>query len=90
MEKINKKIELIKENIYNLNKKKLSKKFVDEIVFLENIRFYKQEEDNDNDFQNNSQALEIYLLMMHSLAHIGLMHRYVKLQNIYLHMLVYN
>tara|TARA_B100002051_G_scaffold220285_1_gene214002 strand:- start:4025 stop:5203 length:1179 start_codon:yes stop_codon:yes gene_type:complete len=49
-QKLNKKIKLITENIYKLKKESL---FVDsdyEIIFLENIRFYKEEEENDNYF----------------------------------------
>ncbi len=48
--KLQKKINLIKDDIYNLNKKKLSEIFSDKIIFLENIRFYKEEESNDEDF----------------------------------------
>ena len=55
--KLQKKIELIKDNIYNLNKKKLSEKFMNQIIFLENIRFYKEEEDNDNDFSKQLASL---------------------------------
>ena len=55
--KLQKKIELIKENIYDLNKENLSKKFVDQIIFLENIRFYKEEEDNDNNFSRQLASL---------------------------------
>ena len=55
--KLQKKIELIKDNIYNLNKKNLSKKFVDQIIFLENIRFYKEEENNNNEFSKQLASL---------------------------------
>ena len=55
--KLQKKIELIKDNIYNLNKNKLSEKFMNQIIFLENIRFYKEEEDNDNDFSKQLASL---------------------------------
>ena len=55
--KLQKKIELIKDNIYNLNKKNLSKKFVNQIIFLENIRFYKEEEDNNNEFSKQLASL---------------------------------
>ena len=55
--KLQKKIELIKDNIYDLNKKNLSHRFVNEIIFLENIRFYKEEEDNDNVFSKQLASL---------------------------------
>ena len=35
----------------------ISKKFVDQIIFLENIRFYKEEEDNNNDFSKQLASL---------------------------------
>ena len=55
--KLQKKIELIKDNIYDLNKKNLSKKFDDQIIFLENIRFYKEEENNNNEFSKQLASL---------------------------------
>ena len=55
--KLQKKIELIKDDIYDLNKKNLSKRFNDQIIFLENIRFYKEEEDNDNNFSKQLASL---------------------------------
>ncbi len=45
--KIKKKIRIINENIFNLNKVDLFKNPSDQIVFLENIRFYEEEEKND-------------------------------------------
>jgi phosphoglycerate kinase len=48
--KINKKIRLIKENIFNLKKEDLFKDKTEQVVFLENIRFYKEEEENDENF----------------------------------------
>ena len=41
--KINQKIRLIKENIFNLKKENLFENNNNQIVFLENIRFYKEE-----------------------------------------------
>ena len=55
--KLKKKINLIKDNIYNLNKKKLSQEFIDQIIFLENIRFYKEEENNNNHFSKQIASL---------------------------------
>ena len=51
--KINKKIRLIKENIFSLNKEDLVKDPTDQLIFLENIRFYKEEEENDENFSKH-------------------------------------
>ena len=48
--KINKKIQIVIENIFNLNKEDLFKDPKTQIVFLENIRFYEHEEKNDISF----------------------------------------
>ena len=48
--KINKKIKLISNNIFDLKKDNLFKGDDDQIVFLENIRFYEEEEKNDTSF----------------------------------------
>ena len=51
--KIKKKIKLISENIFKLKKDDLFQDPDDQIVFLENIRFYKEEEENDTSFAKN-------------------------------------
>ncbi len=51
--KINQKIILIKENIFKLKKEDLFKNPEDHIAFLENIRFYKEEEENDKKFSKH-------------------------------------
>jgi len=51
--KINKKIRLIKENIFNLKKEDLFKDKTEQVLFLENIRFYKEEEENDENFSKH-------------------------------------
>ncbi len=48
--KINKKIKIVSDNIFKLKKEELFKEPDDQIVFLENIRFYKEEEENDTSF----------------------------------------
>ena len=48
--KINKKIRVINDNILNLKKVDLFKDSNEQIVFLENIRFYEEEEENDTNF----------------------------------------
>ncbi|MEC8074090.1 MAG: phosphoglycerate kinase, partial [Pseudomonadota bacterium] len=48
--KINKKIRVINDNILNLKKENLFNDSNEQIVFLENIRFYEAEEKNDTSF----------------------------------------
>ena len=55
--KIDKKVNLIKENIFKLKKEDLFKNSKDQIVFLENIRFYKEEEENDLNFSKHLATL---------------------------------
>ena len=55
--KIDQRIKLVKENIYKMKKKDLFKNSRDQIIFLENIRFYKEEEKNDTNFSKNLAGL---------------------------------
>ncbi len=55
--KINKKIKLLNDNIFKLKKNDLFKSPQDQIVFLENIRFYKEEEENDTSFAKHLASL---------------------------------
>ena len=55
--KIKKKIKFIKDNIYKLKKEDLFKDTNVEIVFLENIRFYEEEEKNDLNFSKHLAGL---------------------------------
>ena len=55
--KINQKIQLIKQSIFELKKEDLFKDSTYEIVFLENIRFYKEEEENDTSFAKHLASL---------------------------------
>ena len=48
--KINKKIRVINDNILNLKKENLFNDSNEQIIFLENIRFYEAEEKNDPSF----------------------------------------
>ena len=48
--KINQNIKLIKKNIYEIKNKDLFQSIDEKIIMLENIRFYNQEEKNDNEF----------------------------------------
>ena len=55
--KINKKIKLISNDIFELKKDELFKDKDDEIIFLENIRFYNEEEKNDSSFARQLAGL---------------------------------
>ena len=55
--KINQKIKLIKEDIFKLKKGDLFTDSKDQIVFLENIRFYEEEEKNDLNFSKHLASL---------------------------------
>ena len=55
--KINRKIKLINDDIFKLKKEELFENFNDQIIFLENIRFYKEEEDNDFNFSKKLASL---------------------------------
>ena len=51
--KINQKIKLVKDDIFKLKMDNLFKKTSEQIIFLENIRFYKEEESNDSKFSKH-------------------------------------
>ena len=55
--KINQKIILIKENIFDIKKEDLFKNSGNPIIFLENIRFYEEEEKNDINFSKHLAKL---------------------------------
>ena len=55
--KTNQKIDLIKESIFKIKKEKLFKNSRNQIIFLENIRFYEEEEKNDVDFSKHLAKL---------------------------------
>ncbi len=68
--KIKKKVSLLKENIFNLNKEEIFKNSNDELVVLENIRFYPEEEANDDKFSKKLASLgEIYINDAFSCSH---------------------
>tara|TARA_B100000575_G_scaffold106870_1_gene85133 strand:- start:84 stop:1256 length:1173 start_codon:yes stop_codon:yes gene_type:complete len=69
-DKIKKEIFLLKENIFNLNKKDIFKDSDYKIVFLENIRFYPEEEANDDQFSEKLASLgDIYINDAFSCSH---------------------
>ena len=68
--KINQKIKLINENIFKIKKDKLFKDFDGQIIFLENIRFYEEEEKNDTNFSKQLASLaDLYVNDAFSCSH---------------------
>ena len=55
--KINRRVNLISDDVFQLNKEDLFKNKDDEIIFLENIRFYREEEKNDPSFAKQLASL---------------------------------
>ena len=51
--KINRKIRLIKNDIFELNRNDLFSDPNEQVIFLENIRFYEEEEKNDTNFSKH-------------------------------------
>ncbi len=68
--KINKSIKIISENVFKLKKNDFFKDPKDEIVFLENIRFYKEEEKNDLNFSKHlAELADLYVNDAFSCSH---------------------
>ena len=68
--KLKKEISLLKDNIFNLNKEDIFKNSNDDLVLLENIRFYPEEEANDDKFSKKLASLgEIYVNDAFSCSH---------------------
>ena len=68
--KINIKIKLIKENIFKLKKNDFFINPQDQLIFLENIRFYEEEEKNDIIFSEKlSKLADIYVNDAFSCSH---------------------
>ena len=68
--KINRKIKLISDDIYKLKKDDLFKNEDEKIIFLENIRFYKEEEQNDLVFSKKLASLgDLYVNEAFSCSH---------------------
>ena len=69
-EKIKKKVFLLKEDIFKIEKNKIFKNLDEEIILLENIRFYPHEEANDDRFSKKLASLgEIYVNDAFSCSH---------------------
>ena len=68
--KIKKDVSLLKENIFNLKKEDIFKNSIDGLVLLENIRFYPEEEANDDKFSEKLASFgEIYVNDAFSCSH---------------------
>ena len=68
--KLKKKIKLLNDNIFKLKKENLFKTPQDQIIFLENIRFYKEEEQNDVSFAKHLASLaDLYVNDAFSCSH---------------------
>ncbi len=68
--KINKKIKLIDKSVFKLKKEDLFVDSDDQIVFLENIRFYEEEEKNDLNFSRHLAGLaDLYVNDAFSCSH---------------------
>jgi len=68
--KINQKVSLIKDNILGLKREDLFKNSKEQIIFLENIRFYLEEEKNDANFSKHlSKLVDIFVNDAFSCSH---------------------
>ena len=68
--KLKLKIRLIKDDIFKLKKENLFKNTDDQIVFLENVRFYEEEENNDISFARHLAELgDLYVNDAFSCSH---------------------
>ena len=68
--KLKKEIQLLDDDIFKLKKEDLFKRPQDQIVFLENIRFYKEEESNDAFFANHLASFaDLYVNDAFSCSH---------------------
>ncbi len=68
--KLNVRVKLITENIYDIKNKNYLEKFDEEILILENIRFYAEEEKNDHRFAKHLASLgDLYVNDAFSCSH---------------------
>ena len=68
--KLNLSVKLITENIYEIKNKEFFKKFNEKILILENIRFYEEEEKNDEKFAHHLASLgDLYVNDAFSCSH---------------------
>ena len=68
--KINKKVILVKDNVLRLKREDLFNNSKEQIIFLENIRFYYEEEKNDTNFSKHlSKLADIFVNDAFSCSH---------------------
>tara|TARA_B100001121_G_scaffold182472_1_gene159176 strand:- start:3155 stop:4333 length:1179 start_codon:yes stop_codon:yes gene_type:complete len=68
--KLHRDIKLINDNIFDLKREDLFQNSKDQIIFLENIRFYKEEEENDPSFAKHMAGLaDLYVNDAFSCSH---------------------
>ena len=68
--KLNKDVKLITNNLLKIKKKDFFTATDEEIIFLENIRFYKEEEENDENFSKHLASLaDLYVNDAFSCSH---------------------
>ena len=68
--KLNASVRLVTENIFEIENKNFFEKFDEDILILENIRFYNQEEKNDRKFAKHLASLgDIYVNDAFSCSH---------------------
>ena len=68
--KLNKNVKLITKNINEINNKDLFKNIDEQVIMLENIRFYLEEEENDHEFAKHLASLaDIYVNDAFSCSH---------------------
>ena len=63
--KLRKKVKLISENIKEIKSKNFFSEYKEDIFILENIRFYSEEEENDNKFAEHLSSLGDILSLIH-------------------------
>ena len=68
--KLNQNIQLVTKNLKEIDSKELFKNKIEKIVMLENLRFYQEEEENNNEFAKHLASLaDIYVNDAFSCSH---------------------
>ena len=81
--KLKKKVKLITENIKEIKSKDFFNEYNEDIFILENIRFYSEEEQNDNKFAEHLSDLGDIYVNDAFLVRIELTPQFMKFQNSY-------
>jgi len=88
--KLNQSIGFITNDLKEISSKDLFNNKDEKIIMLENLRFYREEEENNNEFAKNLASLaDIYINDAFSCSHRA--HASIfEIQNFFLHMQVFN